>query len=124
LDGPDAVDALLCCPSPLTITFGEDLSLPILTAEIVLRKRYDKNELEALQSKELLRLDVLALESVAKSQQHKQLHRVQAKIEFTFTNKTEGKRMSATALNKSVIGAFGGAMRGIEGVLLSGVTLR
>jgi hypothetical protein len=39
-------------------------------------------------------------------------------MEFTFKNKTEGKRMSATALNKSVIGAIGGAMRGIEGVLL------
>jgi hypothetical protein len=83
----------------LTITSGE-LSLPTLTDEIVLRRKPTWNELEALQAKELHRLDVLALESVAKSQPHKQLHRVQARIEFTFKNKTTGRRLSAAALNE------------------------
>ncbi len=44
---------------------------------------------------------------------------MQARIEFTLENKTEWRRLSAAALNESVIGAFGGAMRGIEGALLS-----
>jgi len=116
-DEQDSADLLLSHPWTLTITSGE-LSLPTLTAEIVLRRKPNRNELEALQAKELHRLDVLALESVAKSQPHKQLHRVQARIEFTFKNKTTGRRLSAAALNESVSGALGGAMRGIEGVLL------
>ena len=121
LDGPDAADSLLNHlrhrPSPLTIVFGEH-SLPIMMVDIALRRKYDRNEIEALQAKELQRLDVLALESVAKSHPRKKSHRVQARVEFTFKNKSMGKRMSEAALNKAVIRAFGGAMHGIDGVLL------
>ena len=68
----------------------------------------------------MLRLDASAIQSIAESQPPKQyLHRLQARIELIFKNKSEGSKMSAAAIKKSVIGALGGAMHGIEDVLLA-----
>jgi hypothetical protein len=123
LDGPDAADSLLnhlqhrLSPLTVTIAFG-DQSLPILRVDIALRRKYDRTEIEDLKSKELQRLDLLALESVAMAQPRKQTRRVHARVEFTFKNKAAGRRMSEAALNMAVFGAFRGAMHGIDGVLL------
>jgi hypothetical protein len=88
-------------------------------ADIALRRKYDRNELDDLKTKEMQRLDVLVLESLAKSQPRKQSHRVQARVEFILKNKTAGRLMSEAALTNAVIGVFGGAMYGIDGVLLA-----
>jgi hypothetical protein len=85
---------------------------------IALRRKYDRDELEALKAEALQRLDVSTLESVAKFQPRMQLHRVHARLEFTFRDKPAGRMMSAAALNKAAIGALGGAMFGIRGALL------
>ncbi len=49
------------------------------------------------------------------------LHRVEARLEFTFKIKAEGKKrhMLTAVLTKSVFDAAGGTMGGIEGVHLS-----
>jgi hypothetical protein len=61
------LDHLRRCPMPLIISFGDHF-LPIPMADIACRSKYDQIKLEALKVKELQRLDVLTLESVAKSQ--------------------------------------------------------
>jgi hypothetical protein len=50
LDGRDAADTLLRCCLPFTFTVCEELSLPILTAEIVLRRIFTRNELNTLKA--------------------------------------------------------------------------
>jgi hypothetical protein len=114
LDGRDAADALLRCCSPSTISICEELTLPTLAAELVFSRRLEQNELDALMAEEIRRVDALILESVAKSQPCKQLHRVPARLEFTLKRK---QFMPETVLKKAVIDALGGPMRGIEGVL-------
>ena len=90
-DGADTAEALLdhlrSRSSQLTLTLGDN---PVLTADIALRRKYNRTELEALQAKEMQQLDVLALQSVTKSQPPKQLHRIQARIEFTFKKNLRG----------------------------------
>jgi hypothetical protein len=51
-----AADTLLQCCVPLTIILGEEHSLPILTAEISLRRKLSREELDGLEPQLLLRL--------------------------------------------------------------------
>ena len=44
----DAVDSLLRCWCQSTITIGEELSPPTLTAAIVFRRKLERDELDAL----------------------------------------------------------------------------
>ncbi len=106
----------------MTITLGEEASpLPILTTDIVLRRIFTRNELDALRTKESQRLDALISESVAKFRVRKVLHRLKARLEFTLKNKAEGRKrhMSTAVLTKPACDAAGKTMVGIEGVLLS-----
>jgi hypothetical protein len=103
---------------PLTIILGEELSLPILTSEIVLRRIFARDELDALKAKEVKRRDALALNSVLESPARRDLYRLEAKLEFI---NQEGRKcqLPAAVQEKSVFDALGGAMNGIEGVLLA-----
>jgi hypothetical protein len=67
LDDREAADTLLHCCSPWTVSFGKDLLLPILTAEVILLRRFERDALDDLKAKAMQRLDVLTLESMAKS---------------------------------------------------------
>ncbi len=95
-----------------TIAVGHN---PVLTADIALRREYNRNELEALEAKEMQRLDVSALPSAAEShlqpsRQSRTCIDYRRASNSLLKNKSEGRMMSAAAINKAVIGALGGAM--------------
>jgi hypothetical protein len=65
-DGPDTAAALLDVAGPPATSFLVPqltiaLDNPILTADIAFRREYNRNELEALEAKEMQRRDVSAL---------------------------------------------------------------